>query len=182
MFSALENIFINKLRQTETTDTRQEIRRHDPEYEQRKHKKKKTKNELFDEQDSTIVSIDSLSIFLKNFLKSLKTEENQEQHTTNPQVTGNNIPKERQSSEHISRQAAQAYQTTDQSLKRSSAILNSTDETTPDLGLKASEVRTIHTLIDDLKTLSDQQVEFLRIERSNSFLESITNAIAHIKK
>ena len=74
MFSTIGRIFSNQPpRQAENTDTRQDIQRHDPDFERRRKKRQSEKEEPFPEDGAT-VSVEALRIFLENFLKSLSAQ------------------------------------------------------------------------------------------------------------
>ena len=66
--------------------------------------------------------------------------------------------------------------------EKSTVLLETTDQAGgPPLDLSAADIRTIHTLIEDLKNLNDAGVEILHIERAASFLESLVTAVNKIK-
>ncbi len=184
MFSnAVGNIF--KPREAETTDTKLGIRRHDPDQEGRK-KKKSEEDEptLFSEEDDATVSIEALRVFLDNFLRSLdeaageaktgggeqQAAHNQNVETTGPQAHGGEAA-----------QAASAYQATAQATSQGSHF-DSAPTPGADTALESHEMRTIHTLLADLKALSERGVQNLRIERGESFLQSLSAATEKAKQ
>ena len=187
MFSNLGNIFINKPRQAETTNTRLGIGRHDAEQERRKNKKKQDDNPVsFEEGDNTIVSTSALRVFLANFLKSVAAEE-KEQKAQQVDMTIAEPEAERPPPqyEHIKKSgkathAIHAYETTAQKT-RPSVQTGNADEIAASLGLESHEIRTIHQLLDELKRLEDRNIEYLRIERSDSFLNSLVAAVEKVK-
>ena len=196
MFSNFSNIIGHKPRQAETTDTRLGIKRHDPDQQPRKKKKRSDKNPIgFDEDDSAMVSIEALRLFLQNFLKSNETDtpeqktESQNAETATEQKASMSTAADQPQTSDSPRdgqaaQAASAYQHSAETSPKStfSAADGSDTETiAQSLGLGSDEIRTIHSLLDDLKILSDRKVEYLRIERSDSFLHSLVNAVAKIK-
>lgn len=189
MFYALGNIFSPKTRHAESTDTRQAIRRQDPDDQRRPNNEREEEAELFNEKDDTIVSITALRAFLENFLKSLpsdeqgeKTEKEKNKNLAEDALkVGHDFNKKRPV-EGKMKQAMGAYQSAAKSGAETKRFSTSdTKQTAENLGLQASEVRTIHTLLEDLKILSERGIEELVIERSTSFLQSLVNAVEKIK-
>lgn len=191
MFSSIGKIFTTPPRQAEHSDTRQDIQRHDPEYERRKKKKQNEPEDLFSEDGAT-VSVQALRIFLENFLKSL-----QEQGETTPQNAQHDPEQEEfawfKANEEAGGQsenkpksgnaayAAGAYQHVAAAQQRTSLLEDSGVDGAPLIRLEASEVRTIHAILEDLKNVEKKKIEFIRIERSESFLQSIAAAVEKIK-
>jgi hypothetical protein len=187
MFSALGNILVNKPRQAETTDTRQGIRRHDPEHERKKNKKRDSDGPVgFDEDDSAIVSVAALRVFLENFLKS--TENAAPAESKKEENSSETIPYAQDAAAEPARpsgqaaHAAHAYQHSARTGENtySAADGQASETVAQSLGLSSAEVRTIHTLLEDLKNISDRKIEYLHIERSESFLQSLVEAVKKI--
>lgn len=198
MFSALGSIFSIKPRQAEQTDTRQGIQRHDPEYERRRKDKEPPKEDSFN-QDNATVSVAALRVFLENFVKT-SAKENAETPTTAEQLfedeqkTASDFTAEAETQAPSSEDtrahknspaaahAASSYQNAADANEKSSVLFETTDATSgPSLDLSAADIRTIYALIEDLKTLSEANVEYLNIERADSFLESLINAVNKVK-
>ena len=59
MFYTLGKILSQQTRHAESTDTRKEIRRQDPDEQRRKNGEREDEDELFTSEDNTIVSIDN---------------------------------------------------------------------------------------------------------------------------
>ena len=186
MFSNFGNINIQKPRQAETTDTRQGIRRHDPDQQQRKKKKSDSDNPIgFDEDDIATVSIEALQLFLQNFLKSteVKADKPTTQNSEPPEAREFSAPQAPKPVSGVAAHAAHVYQHSAQAVRGNAFGAQNALETTTvaqSLGLDAAEVRTIHALLAALKTLSTRKVEYLRIERSDSFLHSLEKAVAGV--
>ncbi|MEZ5815286.1 MAG: hypothetical protein R3E13_11310 [Alphaproteobacteria bacterium] len=188
MFSALGNIFSIKPRQAEQTDTRQDIRRHDPDYE-RPHKEKPHKEESDFDQDGATVSVEALWIFLENFIKNVAEENAPSAETQDPAPQGhamqtetNPAINEKQAKSSPAAYAASSYQNAAQANEKSAILLETTDAASgPPLDLSAADIRAIHTLIEDLKILNAANIEYLKIERAASFLESLRNAVNKVK-
>ncbi|MEM7650491.1 MAG: hypothetical protein AAF204_00215 [Pseudomonadota bacterium] len=197
MFTALGNIFSVKPRQTEQSDTRQEIQRHDPDFERRKKKKnERQSDESF--ADNALVSVDALAIFLDNFVKNgaelpqdqkaaeelndeivdaLEYEENESAETATSSDTYTQGSRSGQAA-----QAASVYQNISQANEKSKVLFETTDQSEgPPLDLSSADIRVIYALIEDLKTLSEANIEFLRIERAATFLDSLTTAVVKAK-
>jgi hypothetical protein len=185
MFTNIGNI--QRPREAERSDTRQEIRRHEPDQERnKKDDGSENKKESFNIGDSAAVSVDALRLFLENFLASL--EQNAGQRTSeiraqNPQ-TGNLSPAHIQ--EHTptqgsgpAAQAASVYRHVGNA-GRPTSILEA-GAVTGGTSLPATEIRTIHALLNDLRTLSERNIQLLQIERGESFLQSLVVAVDKAK-
>lgn len=185
MFTSLNNILgLNQPRHAEQNDTRQDIQRHDPEYERRKRKKQESKEDLFAGENGETVSVQALTLFLNKFLKELSDKPKQGFNATSlpdneetPNSQENKPP-----TSGPAAQAASAYQHSAQSQQQTS-ILGDINENNADLiSLDGSEIRIIHGLLKDLKFLSDKGIEYIHIERASSFLQSLINAVETVKK
>lgn len=190
MFTSLNNILgLNQPRHAEHSDTRQDIQRHDPEFERRKKKKEESPEDLLAGEDGATLSITALQAFLNNFLKELNDKKpsagfNETSHAptqdTNPAAEIIDTPKQPISG-HAA-YAANSYKHMSESQSRTS-ILGEVNEHNADLiSLDAAEVRTIHTILEDLKKLHNKNIEYIHIERSTSFLQSLVNAVETLKK
>lgn len=187
MYANIGHLFTSAPYRAEQTDTRQAIHRHDPEFERRRGKGKNgSKESEFDIEDHADVSIGALKAFLENFVKTMGGS--QEQVTPNERAAASeknpeieqapqqkSPPRKPQSSPQAAR-AASIYQRTAQKTSGSANYANS-KQTATAMGLKATDIRTIHQLIVGLDELSKRNVQNLRIERSDSFLNSLLNAV-----
>lgn len=189
MLYNLGNILSPKARQAEKTDTRQAIRRQEPDERRRKSGEREEEQELFSTEDGTILSIPALRAFLEDFLKSLPEEKTEEQAARDKQEAlhkdalkvGHDFNKKRPQTGDMAH-AMGAYQSAAKSGREDASFSKgNTAQTAENLGLHASEVRSIHTLLEDLKILSKQGIEDLTIERSTSFLQSLINAVEKLK-
>lgn len=185
MFTSLNNILgLNQPRHAEQNDTRQDIQRHDPEYERRKRKKQNHEEDLFSGEDGATVSVQALTLFLNKFLKELSDKPKQGFNTTSraDKDPKKEIPEHRLQTTGPAAHAASAYEQSAQSGQKTS-ILGDINENNADLiSLDGSEVRIIHALLKDLKLLSEKNVEYIHIERASSFLQSLVNAVETVKK
>ena len=187
MFSSINNIFGTKPHHAEQNDTRQDIQRHDPDFERRRKKKNEAKDELLQEDGAT-VSVDALIIFLNKFLKELSEKQPKKGFNATsgtspkPDNTAETTPSN--TSAHKSGKAAQAasaYQHMAES-QHQNTLLGDVNENNADLiSLDAAEIRTIHTLLEDLKLLDEKNIEFIHIDRAESFLQSLVNAVEKVK-
>ncbi len=180
MFSGFGNIFVTRPRQAESSDAWLGIRRHEPDQEGRKKKDgDDKKQELFDTDDNTAVSVQALQLFLENFLKSLA-----------PQTAGSPVPAQNAPlaappqlppADHAASMAASAYQHVAAKTMRPEmpSVPAMPVETPP--GLESEDVRKIHYLLSELKPLAARGVEYLAIERSDSFLNSLVTAVNKAK-
>ena len=188
MFYTLGNILSPQSRRTEQTDTRQEIHRHDPEYERRKGQKQDKKDEI-NLEDGAIVSVEALKDFLENFVRertrqnqteqpgAQKSEEQAPTPETNTQQSQTRTPLNTPSA-----QAASAYAQSAHMNDHSKVLLETTDKTEgPALDLSAADMRTLHVLIEDLKTLQNAKIEIIKLEPAASFLDSLVSAVNKVK-
>jgi hypothetical protein len=178
----LGNIFITRPREAESTDTRQGIRRHETDQEQRKKGEREEKPEAFDTDDSATVTIDALRVFLENFLKSIetqKTDGGKFRADISPQAEKDSPAQNTAPVNVQAAAAAGAYQHVAQKVDKTASPTMSDENAAPILG--AADVRTIHQLLADLKPLSERGIEYLTIERSDSFLGSLVAAVAKVK-
>ena len=187
MFTSIGNILGVKPRHAEQNDTRQDIQRHDPEFERRRKKKQKAEEELFGQEDGATLSIDALSVFLNKFLKELSDK--QPSKGFNATSSGQSENKTEQADSPSAErpvsgkaaQAAGAYQHMAQK-QHETSILGEVNENNADLiSLDAAEIRTIHAILEDLKLLEDKDIEYIHIQRADSFLQSLVNAVNTVK-
>lgn len=187
MFSELSKIFTISPRHAEQTDTRQAIQRHEPDFERRR-AKKQPESETDDHKTGASVSVEALRIFLEEFLRNNSEEpanqkSSKEENTTKPpQHVNRQIPQDHPYTNPAA-QAAGAYANTAHTGEKSAILFETTDQAGdgPALEISAADIRTIQTLIDDLKILEDAGIEILHIERAATFLDSLNNAVAKIK-
>lgn len=173
MFSNFGNLFITRSRQAEHADTRLDIRRHDPDQEGRRKKDDTQKeNSGFETDDNATVTVEALRVFLENFLVSLQPQKSDGgQKIIAPQ---NHAPKSapRTHTDGEASRAAGVYQHVAQKVDRTAP---------PPVELAAADIRTIHQLLADLKPLTERGIEYLVIERSDSFLGSLVAAVEKAK-
>jgi len=183
MFSTLGAIFIPRpARQAEQTDTRQAIQRHEPDQPQRRKSREKEDDQNTIEDGATVAVL-ALREFLENFIKgtapaiqtNVATPETNLQPEPSP-GTENNQQTDRSA---YNARAASAYQNAPQSARKESVLLETTDSASggPEFDLSASDTRAIHTLIEELKVLAAAEVEYIHIERAETFLQSLINGV-----
>ncbi|MGB4058467.1 MAG: hypothetical protein WBK77_10335 [Alphaproteobacteria bacterium] len=181
MFSSFGNIFITPPRQAESADARLDIRRHDPDQENRRRKRDENSSDAFDgTEDSATVTVEALRLFLENFLKSLEPKKDdgvgtlkadliipdQDSYAPPPVVDG------------AQARAAGVYRHVAQGVEKSAApIVRPDNVSAPSVELGADDVRTIYKLIDDLKPLIERGITHVTIERGESFLGSLVRAV-----
>ncbi len=183
MFSNLGGIFTNKPRQAEQTDTRQHIQRHDPDQQRRKSRDKNETEDAAPEEGATIAVL-ALRDFLDKLVKSRRAAPDTQNSaaTQNTNETADNIGSNSQTdqpapSAHVA-MATSAYQQTARSVEKSTVLLETTDSAAngPEFDLSAADTRTIQVLMNDLQILNDAGIEFIHIERAETFLQSLVNA------
>lgn len=186
MFSALGQIILGRPREAESTDARLGIRRHDPDQERRRKKEGEADGpSAFDTDDSATVSVEALRLFLENFLASLQTgavEDAPQMASAEiemPPAPQRNAPRENSPVAGQAAQAASAYQSSARATEKNADAPSA--GAMPAIKLEAHEVRSIHSLLDDLTEISGHGVEFLTIGRSDTFLHSLEEAVQKIK-
>lgn len=180
MFSQLGPLFRTTFRQAESTDTRQAIR-HDEEKDERRNQgsdeKKQSAEDMW--EDSTDVSVTSLRAFLINFLKTMPEAETGGTKTDAPSSEKVEISP---AAEHlepkttVAARAMKAYQSIAEKTGGETPSTPPSDPVTAPL-VSTPEVRTMHQLIADLDALSKAGLQTLHIERADTFLESLVNAV-----
>lgn len=189
MFTALRNIFTRPPRQAESSDTRQEIRRQDPDQQRRKPKNNdRNEAKIFGDYDEATVSVKALRLFLKNLLKSAganpQVGSSQKKETPVPPARPSPSPEQRApEAESPAARAAGVYEAASRKEHSGGFSIDDTPAAPPaeSVPLKSEEMRTIHALLADLQILSEKKVEYLRIERSETFLDSLVQAVEKAK-
>ncbi|MCC7305367.1 MAG: hypothetical protein IT558_03800 [Alphaproteobacteria bacterium] len=177
MFSNLVQIFTPQPRQAESSNTRLEIRRHDPDQERRRRPKQEEEEKVrFNTYDNATVNVESLRVFLENFLKSLEKKESQ--NFIPDQGRGEEV----QASSGLknfhgeSAVAAGAYRAAARTSPVASARAPGSPEAEQAL-LGNEDVRTIYALLRDIETLKSRRIDYLYIERGDTFLASLADAV-----
>jgi hypothetical protein len=174
MFSSLGHIFAGQPRKAENTDTRQDIKKHDPDHEKRRRKDAEHDGRPENQDlDFAVVSVDALSAFLESFLTSAEDKESsapaaaavRTPHAHAPSLSPENA------------QAINAYKTsTHRAAMTSSAP--APEKTTSALKLQPDEKVLIYKLLENFRILKARNIEVLRIERSDTFLKSLEESVA----
>ncbi len=184
MFSNFGSIFNIRPRHAENTDARLDIRRHDPDQERRRKKDAEAQNNAgFETDDNATVTVEALGIFLVNFLESLQAPGANSAASSKISVQGQTHARESSSHPHIDGEAAKAagaYRHAPQRNDHAPAAPPPAP-TTPAIELAADDVRTIHRLLADLGPLTERGIEYLTIERGESFLASLVAAVEKAK-
>jgi len=175
MFTTITQ-FIGKPRHAETADTRQEIKRHDPDQPGRRNEREETEDDGIFGDDSAVVSVSALEVFLKNFLKSMaeeKESKNEEAGIIKPPAPQTPRPSQPPKNSPAAR-AASAY--------GRSSITQSVSPAAPspeaiEALLGGEDVRIIHGLLDNITKLKKKNVEYISIEKNQSFLLSLKAAV-----
>lgn len=180
MDSRLYPLFRSQFRPAEPVDTRQAIRRQeDPggRGKQRDRQEDESDDSLW--EDQTAVSIQSLRYFLTRLVTADSdapaAAENIElsESAAGNADTGKATPQAQRAA-----QAAGAYKRAYRATHRDAAeTMNAAAGPGPEVTLTAAETRTIHKLIEDLGNLADGGTETLTILKSDSFLQSLIEAV-----
>jgi len=182
MVSTFGNISLSTRRLAENADARLEIRRHDPDQQgNSRQKDEEDPKAAFDTYDNTVISIDSLRIFLENFLKSLYQKPEAVQNTAEISIeTGISESAGKPVSAQASR-AAGLYQSAARTV-RTPVLSTPTAPTPAESGVGNDEIRTIHRLLGEIAILQARKIEYVTIERGETFLGSLAAAIAKAKQ
>lgn len=187
MFSGLGPLFKIHPRQAEASDARLEIRR-DEKQEQGKKQDFEDGSENPDlwQNDSASVSVEALRTFLIEFLKG----RGETVHETSPYGRETYPVSERSSMQTQpptprAAAAVKAYTALSDHHPPTQHREATAEDISPvvpedvDLAslLKADEIRTIHVLIRELDQLARQGVQTLMIEKADTFLESLAQAV-----
>lgn len=169
MYTSFSKLYAAPPREAERADARYELRRHDPDQERRKNEReKKEPQSLFNEEDYALVSVEALRVFLQNFLK------NQSASATAGEPQEQTAPKA--PAQGRAARAANAYAHASETGASGKYIDAPAPSAQAAPGLSEGDSRAINKLLEDLKTLSARRIEHLRIERGESFLQSLVHA------
>ncbi len=186
MFSNLGPLFKATLRQTEQADTRMSIRKDDPRDQGKRRGSEREENGDSDLwEDSMGVSIESLRLFLTNFVEGkiapavgapspAGAQTDSAPHTSL-------APEVRPPQNTHTARAVHAYQSM---AEKTGGAYHAPPPAAPasdvDL-LHAEDVRVIHILIADLKMLAEAGYDTLPLEKSDSFLHALQEGVERLK-
>lgn len=185
MFSQLGPLFKTTLRQAEQADTRLQIRREEKENQGKKDDAEESAEEtsaLW--EDSTEVSVGALRTFLIEFLKSRgdSVPEAPELQGENTSIMSGLTPESRPPVSNAAARAVKAYSSMQAQNYGPPPVVETASEPQAeevDLVslLAADELRTIHVLIAELDILARKGVQMLTIEKADSFLQALVEAV-----
>jgi len=194
MYSKLDNIFHthNQVRQTETLDTRLGIDHHNDDGRRRKQKKKEDEDDtaLWGD-DGTSLSVLGLRAFLRGLLKQSEAQDTTNQGDRPYSSTAQNADKaggtntpdsDNTAQNNPAAVAASAYQRTyetvhPESVPEPDIAVSATDQDIPPLSEQDKDI--IKNLLEDLRKLSANHVEYLRVDQKSgdSFVENLIKAV-----
>ena len=183
MFSQLGPLFRTHLRQAERSDARLDIpheEKHDQGKKQEAEKPEEDTAALW--EDSTQVSIEALRTFLSDFLKSRgeKPQEGPAAVADEGDVYAGLQPQSRPPANPAAARAVKAYTAmASHSFEPPPYVAQTNAPETIDLAdlLKADEVRTMYSLIAELDQMSRRGLQTLTIEKADTFLEALVEAV-----
>lgn len=181
MVNRIEQFHQSFTRKTETTDTRQAIQRHDPDF----YKKKRDKGEEggFKDpyEDLTNVSINALIAFLEGLLDKIQPEHGR----IRADFAEPNQPQNRPPASPQAAAAMNAYQTrAGTSQSQQDMPPGSDDNTAPtalDNAIAALDPNLLKSTIRDLRGLNARGIHEIGLERGDGFLESILLSIKKLQ-
>ena len=183
MVTNLGNIQTHTPRHAESADARLDIRRQEPDQEQRKKNEREAESDAgFDSYDNTVISLESLRVFLLNFLQSL-LDIARKNSTPNFSATtadlndpvGNEQSPERQQIAPQAAHAINAYQSAARAAP--SPRITQPDNIKPDETLENEEIREIHDLLKDIDQLLAKNITSIMIEQNETFVKSLSAAV-----
>lgn len=177
MFSKLEPLLSTHIvRHTEASDTRQDIRHQDGQGGRKGsggHNPDDPDAAFW--EDRTRISVAALHAILEQLLHgqdvSNLTENSGRPGTVTPDLSGH--PE--------NARAFSAYRRASEIGHDPAPVLSHGEGSRLSEALSANEVRMIHRMIDSLSVLAQEDVEFLTLEKSESFLQSILDAIENAR-
>lgn len=185
VFSQLGPLFKTTLRQAEQADTRLQIRREEKENEGKKEDTEEPAEEtsaLW--EDSTEVSVGALRTFLIEFLKSRgdSVSETAGSQGENTSIMSGLTPESRPPVSNAAARAVKAYSSMQAQNYGPPPVIEAapepqTEEVDLVSLLAADELRTIHVLITELDILARKGVQTLTIEKADSFLQALVEAV-----
>lgn len=192
MLYNLGRIISNLPRQAEHADTRQAIRRHDPEQERRKKKDRAASKDTW-EDDSAVVSIAALKAFLENLVERPKSDFSdvaqqspteysapEAQADDDTDARGKSPPAVPDATAYASRAYAHAAETSAQQ-EEQKKMRHDKNAASAAGHLSSEDLQIAHKLLKDIRFLEKEGIETLRITRNASFMDSLYQAIAFAK-
>jgi len=194
MFTNLQNILNVLPRHAEHTDARQDIRRQDPDNPSGGRDEAEADTDDFVMQDDhAVVSVAALKVFLENFLRTQQDQAQAEIVAGPAEVTqavsdleerpaeqGDSSLQEDDIVPDVPREqtvrAVRAYQHTAEATQ--GPRFDTADSGNSEALLGGEDVRVIHQLLTDIQALQGQRVEYLKIEKADTFLQSLVAAVA----
>ena len=184
MYSRLDPIFKTRFRHAETLDTRQGIRRHDqPGRRGKQHEREEDTENKEAWEDSTSIAVQTLKVFLEQLAQETAGPQSNADHGEKIDLSPRaeqGADRHQKSADPAAQQAAQAYQRTYRATHDEARVIPNRDAI-PDIALTPAEIRIIHRLIKDLDRLAARNIEQLTILKSESFLQSLVDAVEKLK-
>ncbi len=181
MFSQLGPLFKTHLRQAEHADTRFEIKREDKNDQGKKQEFEEKEDTTPMWEDTTQVSVEALRSFLLEFLKTRGEPAPEENNNVDPNsIYAGLRPEELTPASPMAARAVKAYGTMAMySYQDTPPPPEPIQEQPVDLAdlLRSDELRTIHVLIAELEQLSRRGLQVMTIEKADTFLEALVQAV-----
>ena len=161
---------------THDSDTREEIRRHDPEHERKKgeHKSFTEDKQLFGD-DQTEVSVQSLEAFLPMLLRNYTAKDVEADHVSVDKIDQTN-PNARAAGAYARMAQYSPVDNLRQKVQETEEAREVKEEAT-DPTLSNEEVQAIHRLQADVAKLKAKGVQVILINKAGTFLESLQNGV-----
>lgn len=174
MFSRLDPVFQAMRRQAESADTKLGIRRDEKNDEnQRKNKKEKDDDPAVLWEDATVVSVPALQAFLSGLVPTSTADAGHAEISISAAAQQESLP----APVSDAARAAQAYRSTPGGAHPPAPSPAAPPASAGGVKLSAEEEKTIFRLIADLALLSSRGVTSLEIKKSDSFLQSLVDAV-----
>ena len=181
MLSQLGPLFRTKFREAESNDTRQHIP-HDERDKGRKKREEETASEPKSDlwEDNTSVSVIALRAFLLDFIKTIPEAEDIASLRDDKNTLQSRPHERKRPTSTRNAKAVRAYQTMAEHAApitpKEEAETKPNNDPTADK-IQSQELRDIYNLIQDLETLQSLGDQNLNIEKAESFVISLKNAV-----
>lgn len=182
MDSRLDSLFRTTFQPAQQTDTRQGIRREEPQHDQQKKQKKKDGENAESGDDEATLSVQALHEFLRNILTQAGEKMPSGIHQTMPEEDRSASSRP---ADPASAHAALAYQTAARATpgrridfsERPGAAATPAG---PAITLSAEERRTVHKLLEDIEALGQRGIGAIPLIPADSFLHSLVLGVAAV--
>lgn len=184
MLNSLGQILSIFPRQAEATDARLGIKRHDPEEERRKNKNRPGAED-FEEEESPVLSVAALRIFLESLLAKHKSDFSEAAEIkVESEIFQNasSLPPERSSGRAVYASRAYSHAAETSAAAQTGMSSQMKDNGMSAAHLSAEDSKIARELLQNLKILEESGIENLPIKQGPDFIESLKRAVQSAKE